>query len=561
MEVFTEISIIIAVAAGVSIVMRILRQPLIIGYIITGLIVGPYLLNIVSTGGIIQTFSQIGIAFLLFIVGLELSPRAIREVGWVSLLTGLGQIIFTSLVGFGIGIWLGFSQIEAAYIGIALTFSSTIVVLKILSDKGDTKTLYGRVAIGAMLVQDIVAAILLIFIASFSSGSKAISLAVELLIKASLTVGVLILISAYILPRISRFIGGSQEFLFLFSIAWGLGIGSLMHFVGLSVEVGALIAGVALSMSPYNVEISAKMHPLRDFFLVLFFVFLGSQLSFGALGPLLKPAAIFSLFILIGNPFIFIVLMGLQGYRSRTSFMAGVTMAQISEFSFILVILGVTIGHISESILSLVTIVGLITIAGSTYMIIYADRIFRYKPVKKFLSEFEWGRKRDKRITTSHFDIILLGYNEMGFDLVKSFSRLGRKFLVVDFDPRVVHHLTEAGIANQFGDARNPEFLAELSLKTARMVISVIPDLETNLLIIDQAKKARKSSIVIVIANNFEDTKKLYKAGASYVLMPHILGGHHAAKMIFDSDLRASDFVRDRKKHLKYIEKRSTIEL
>ena len=357
MEVFIELSIIIGITVLIAGIMRLLKQPLIIGYILAGIIVSPYFLNIISSTETIKVFSQIGVALLLFIIGLSLSPKVIKEVGKVSLITGIGQIIFTSLIGFFISRALGFSIIVSAYIAIALTFSSTIIIMKLLSDKKDTERLYGKISIGFLLVQDIFVIILLMIIPILSNDLNITNISLGMIGGGILIIAGFFLTVIYILPNLSTFFAKSQEFLFLFSIGWGLGLAALFHHFGFSMEIGALIAGIALSMSPYNYEISSKMRPLRDFFIILFFILLGSQMVFGNISQLIVPAIIFSLFILIGNPLIVMILMGFMGYKKKVGFQAGLTVAQISEFSLILIALGVSSGNLTGEILSLVTIV------------------------------------------------------------------------------------------------------------------------------------------------------------------------------------------------------------
>jgi Kef-type K+ transport system membrane component KefB len=279
-DIFVQISLVILVVLGVSFIMRILRQPLIIGYILSGILVGPFFFDILSEYEIFETFANIGIAFLLFIVGLNLSPKIIREVGKVALITGLGQIFFTSLIGFFIARLLGFSPVVAIYVSIALTFSSTIIMMKLLSDKDALEKLYGKVSRGFLLVQDFVAIFILIIVPSISGGANAIGTIAGILGKGVLFMVFLVPISIYFLPKLEDFFAKSQEFLFLFAIAWGLGLASLFFYAGFSIGVGALIAGILLSISPYSYEISSKMKPLRDFFIIAFFIWLGSQMIF-----------------------------------------------------------------------------------------------------------------------------------------------------------------------------------------------------------------------------------------------------------------------------------------
>ena len=558
LNIFLEISIIIGVATIIAGIMKLLKQPLIIGHIITGIIVGPLLFNIVRSEEVIVVFSQIGITLLLFIVGLTLSPKVIKEVGKVSLITGFGQIIFTSLIGFLISRLFGFSIIVSFYIAIALTFSSTIIIIKLLSDKRDLEKLYGKISIGFLLVQDIVAILILVVISFFSGEVYMSSVFTEFILKGVLVIASVTLVGVYILPLFYRFFAKSQEFLFLFSIAWGLGLASLFYYVGLSTEIGALIAGIFLSVSPYNYEISSKMKPLRDFFIILFFIFLGSQMAFGDISQIIVPAIIFSLFILIGNPLIVIILIGLLGYSKRVGFSAGLTVAQISEFSLILIALGVRINHLSNEVLSLITIVGLITIAGSTYLILYSEKIYPY--ISKCLSIFERKKvKSDEQKKFGNYDIILFGFNRIGYDFLKSFKRLKRKFLVVDYNPEIIFVLSKMNINYRYGDADDNEFLDGLNLDKIKMGISTIPDFETNLLLVKKIKQKNKKAIIMVVAYNIEEAIKLYDEGVTYVIMPHFLGGHYASIMTNRYGFDIKKFLREKSKHIKYLKARKEI--
>ena len=552
MEVFIELSIIIGITVLIAGIMKLLKQPLIIGYILTGIIVSPYFLNIVRSTETITVFSQIGVALLLFIVGLSLSPRVIKEVGKVSLVTGIGQIIFTSLIGFFISRLLGFSVIVSAYIAIALTFSSTIIIMKLLSDKKDLEKLYGKISIGFLLIQDIFVIILLMIISSFSGRLDMTNLNLETILGGILLIGALILISIYILPILSKFFAKSQEFLFLFSVGWGLCLAALFYYIGFSIEIGALIAGVTLSMSPYHYEISSKMRPLRDFFIILFFILLGSQMVFGNISQFIIPAIIFSLFILIGNPLIVMILMGLLGYKKKTSFQAGLTVAQISEFSLILVALGVKVGHLTNEILSFVTIIGLITISGSTYFILYSDKI--YQPLSRYLSLFERKKIRnEEQDKLGNYDIILFGCNRVGYDFLKIFKKMRKKFLVIDYNPEIISELTKKKINCRYGDVDDSEFLDELNVNKVKMAVSTIPDFETNLLLIDKIRQSNKKTIIIVVSHNIDEADILYNKGATYVIMPHFLGGEYASIMISEHKLNLNKFLKERKKHIKYL--------
>ncbi|MBU4299699.1 MAG: cation:proton antiporter [Nanoarchaeota archaeon] len=557
MELFIEFGIIMSLAVLISWVMSLLKQPLIIGYIISGIIVGPYVLNIMSSSETILIFSNIGIALLLFIVGLGLSPKVVKEVGAVSLITGVGQVIFTSLIGFLISVLLSFSIIESIYIAIALTFSSTIIIMKILSDKGDMNTLYGRISIGFLIVQDLIAIVILMIVSTMAIKFDIAAFIFEIIFKGLGMMAVLFLIGVRVLPSILKTIAKSQELLLLFSMGWCLALASIFKYLNFSMEIGALLAGVILSLSPYRYEISSKMKPFRDFFIVLFFILLGSQMVFMDLLQYKFPIILLSAFILIGNPLIVMILMGVLGYTKRNSFLAGLTVAQISEFSIILIALGVRQGHLSNEILAIVTAIGLITIAGSTYMMLYANKI--YPHISKYLSIFERkGKKVDepKYSDFKKYDIIIFGYNRVGYDLLNYLKKTKNRFLVIDHDPEVIAKLIKEGIDCRYGDADDSEFLNEFDFLHVKMMISTIPDFDTNMFLINKIRAHNKKSIIIVVSHDIDKAIELYKKGTTYVILPHFLGGQHTATLIEKYGLNFDKFIKEKVAHIENLKNR-----
>ena len=563
LEIFTEISIIVVVATVMAGLMRILKQPTIIGFILTGALVGPISLDvIVHSTETISVFSKLGISLLLFIVGLGMNPRVIKEVGKASLITGLGQIIFTSFIGFVICIALGFPfdmasggydpLIISLYVAVALTFSSTIIIMKLLSDKHALQSLYGRISVGFLLVQDIVAIALLILIPYVSGGLDTTGLAAENILFSVVIMVAAALTSTYLVPMMSRFFAKSPEFLFFFSIAWGLGLSSLFLQLGFSLEIGALVAGVTLSTSPFHYEISSKMKPLRDFFIMLFFILLGSQLAIADMSRFILPVLSLSAFILIGNVLIVVALMGLLGYDRKTGFSAGLTVAQISEFSLILIALGVQQGQLPPEVLSLVTSIGIITIAGSTYMIHYSERI--YPHISRYLRIFERrGIKKKDSWSNKTYDAILFGCNRVGHDFLNSFKKHGDRFLAVECDPDVLRRLSEKGFNARYGDAADTEFLEDLGLQNVRIIVSTIPDFDTNVVLLTKIRQVNEDAIVLMVAYGVEDAMRLYDSGASYVIMPHFLGGYHASKMTDNHGFDKEKFRLEREEHIRYL--------
>jgi Kef-type K+ transport system membrane component KefB len=563
MDIFIEIGIIVFIATVVSSIFRFLKQPSVVGYIFTGVVVGPYFLNLIESTEYIELFSKLGIAILLFIIGLGLKPEIIREVGKVSLITGMGQIIVTSFVGFYVMRILGFDVNSSIYGALALTFSSTIIVFKLLSDKGDLNKLYGKISIGFLLVQDVVAAIVLLVVSVFGSASLHIGsttmFTVLLFLKGLVFFLFLYLMSRYVMPRLSRFFASSQELLFLFSISWGLGLSAVFYVLGFSLEIGALAAGVALASSSFSREIASRMKPLRDFFILLFFVMLGSQIILSDLGGIMLPALALSLYVLIGNPIIMIILMNLLGYKSRTGFLTGIIVAQISEFSLILMALGFSFGHVTSEVVSLITLVGIVTITGSTYFILYSEKIYSWiKPVLRFL-EIRKGKISAKEEKEIPEDMVIFGYDRVGYDFVHIAKKMNSKYFVVDFNPDSIQKMDRNNIPYRFGDAEDVEFLDEIGVKNAKIIISTIPDFRTNLNLVYYYRNYNKKGTIIVISQNIRDAKELYKHGASFVVMPHYLGASYAAKMIESHGADHMAFEKEKRDHMEYLEKRQMV--
>lgn len=550
---FTEISLVIAIAAFVGLVMKLLKQPMVIGYILTGVIVGPAVLDIVHSESTFEVFATIGITLLLFIIGLGLNPKVVKEVGRAAALTGLGQILFTTLLGFVLVTQMGYSSTEALFIAVALTFSSTIIVLKLLSDKKEQGRLYGKIAVGFLLVQDVVATLALVVASADSDGGSSISDVVPFLIKGTLIAFALFLASAYVLPRLNKLVAESTEFLFLFSIGWGFGVATLFAQAGFSIEVGALFAGVSLAPMVYAQEVGSRLRPLRDFFIVLFFVALGANLNLDNVFAVLPEALLLSLFVLVGNPFIVISIMGFLGYTKKTSFKAGLTVAQISEFSLIFILLGNSQGNVSNETVSMVTLVALITIAFSTYMVIYSDTLYNF--LEQYLSLFERKKTKSEKRTTDRHDAILFGYKKGGSEFIKVFKKMKARYMVIDYDPEVVDHLEHSRIPYIYGDAMDAELLGEANVFKAKLIVSTINDHQANVFLVSQLKKENPGAVIILHSDSPQDAKELYDLGATYVMIPHYIGSEKISSFISKNGFKKSEFKQYREKHLEYIAK------
>ena len=548
---FSELAAVLAVVLAITALMRALKQPLIIWYIIAGILMSPSILNLIQHTDSVQMFAHIGVAFLLFMVGLWLNPAVVKDLGKASLVVWVWQVVFTTAIGMGISLLLGFDWVVSIYIAISLAFSSTIIIVKLLSDKWVMDELYWKISIGMLIVQDIIAMVILMVLASLPVDGALVnrwSFSAVLLAKMAVVGIVVYILTKYILPRIMWYIAKSSEFLLLFSIGRCLLFAAGLEAFGFSLEIGALLSWLTLATLPYRFEISSRMKPLRDFFIVLFFVFLWSQLQFSDVSVYIVPIIIFSIFVLVGNPFIVMVLMGWMGYKRKNSMMVWFTVAQISEFSFILMWLALAIWHITNiDIVSMVTIVGLITIAWSSYYFTYSDQI--YTKVGKYLKIFE----RKEPLAETHFsikaqdyDVIVFGNHRTGEGILNSLQRDGKRFLIVDYDPRVIRELEAKDIPCMYWDASDIETLEELSLHKAKMIVSTIHDYEANALILQYANKAENDIITILSANRVKEAEVLYTAGAHYVLVPHIIGWHHTAMMIEEYAYDASKYEKHR---------------
>ena len=248
------------------------------------------------------------------------------------------------------------------------------------------------------------------------------------------------------------------------------------------------------------------------------------------------------------------ILMGIFGYSKNTGFMAGLTVAQISEFSLILIALGVKSGHLTNEILSFVTIIGLITIAGSTYMIMYSDKIYPF--LSRYLSIFEKKKIKEETAKNIDYEYILFGENRIGFSIMKSFMHLRKKYLVVDFNPERVKRLNSKGIKCIYGDVSNADFINDLRLEKAKIIVSTIPEIENNLLLLEKIKEKNKKTIIIVTARQISETYDLYGAGANYVILPHFLGGEYTAKLIERAKEDKKEYEIEKQKQLRELRDR-----
>src|SRR3989339_559823 len=482
-SIFIDISVILGIAIGIAFLVQLLKQPMIISYIITGIICGPVFLNLINSNQeFFDVFANFGVILLLFLVGLSLNIGYLKRIGKVAAITGIGQVIFTSLFGFFILFAIGFDKYPAIFLAISITFSSTIIIMKLLSDKKDLQTVYGRYTVGLMLVQDIIAIVIMIMLPIFQNSDSILATVFVLFVKVFLFLLAVYLLANLILPVILNRAARSGEFLLMFTLAWCFAIAGFGEMAGISLEVGAILAGLALGSSRYQMEISSRVRPIRDFFIALFFIILGSEMYIENFQTIILPGIILSIFVLVGNPLILYLLYRRMKFTRQSSFLAGLTAAQVSEFGFVFLFVAKQFGFIDDNILSIFTVVALITIFVSSYLITYNTQVY---------------------------DFILPFFRIFGTDKLES-----------------------RGIPYYFGDAMDVEFLSELPINKAKLIISTLPGADSQSTLIKHIRIENEKTLIIANLSHIKFLDDLYGAGADYVMMPHLISGHWMANIL-----------------------------
>lgn len=526
LPILRSLGYLLVAAALAALVSRPLRVPTIVAYIATGLVLGPAT-GLVTFAEALEVIAEVGIALLLFLVGLELSLAKIRDVGKVAVVAGVGQVVFTAAGGFGLSMLLGFAVMESIFIATALTFSSTVVVVKLLNEKGDLDSLYGRIAVGIFLVQDLVVIVVLTLLSglgtpeefTFSAVAGGIAQAFGGML---LLLGVALVAARYVLPRIFGWIAASPEALLVWSLAWCFGLVMGAEVLHLSAEIGAFLAGISLAQLPYAADLRRRVGPLTNFFIAVFFLSLGLRMELGAAVTHWPAAVAFSLFVLIGNPFIFMWIISRMKYSERTSFMTSVTVAQISEFSFVFAALGLSSGLIDEAILSLIALVGLVTIATSAYMILYSDTLYDLARRWKLLRVFG-GREEDEDEEPEEEPlrghVIVVGLNSLGRRIVEELTEQGETVVVIDADAAACEVMENRA---HVGKAEHLSVLEEARLEHARLLISALRDEEINKLLAYHAERVGVPTSLH--AFNTDVVHDLRDAGATHLMQPRADG-------------------------------------
>lgn len=545
---FPTLATVLAIATVAGLIATRMRQPLIVAFIVVGIAVGPVGTGWVSADSTIELLADFGISLLLFLVGLRLDLQMIRSTGPVAMVTGLGQVVLTSSIGYLVAIAFGMDSLTAVYIAMALTFSSTIIIVKLLSDKRELDHLHGRIAVGVLIVQDLVVVVVMIVLTAFGqdTGGDLGGGVAAVLLKGAGLLGGMWLLTRYVAPWLLPHIARSQDLLVLFGVSYAASVAALSEWLGFSSEVGAFLAGVSLASTPFRDALGARLASLRDFLLLFFFLGLGAQLEFNGAAEQIIEALVFSALVLIGKPLIIIAIMSVMRYPLRVSVNAGLPLGQISEFSWILAALGLSLGHITNATVSLITVVGLITIAASTYMITYSQQI--YERANRWLAAFERSPREPESHVTENYDVILYGLGRFGGHLADRLSSAGHGVLAVDFDPHQVKTHSGGGITAMFGSAEDLHLLEALPLERARYVVSAIPVLQTNLALLHGLRHHGYRGAIALTAHTRHDAAQLHAAGVHTVLEPFSAAAHSTSKTLHDLLTGDVDSVEDDEK-------------
>lgn len=511
------------------------RQPVILAYLVAGFLIGPTAFSLVKSQSSVETISELGLIFLLFMIGLEIDLKKIVRSGAVILASAGSQIVGGAILGvlffWLVGYPMGAGRWDALYLGVAAALSSTVIIVKVLYDKRELDTLPGRITLGLLVLQDLF--VILFLAIQPSLNELRIGVLLLSLVRVGMLVATLFLVSRYVLPPLFRSIARLPELVLVGALAWCFAGGELAERLHLSREMGALVAGVALSTFPYALDVTAKVTSLRDFFVTLFFVGLGMTIPIPTL-PVIMLALVFAAFV-VGSRILttFPALYGLnQGIRA--SFLPALNLSQVSEFSLVLMTLGVAAQHISPDVKNAVSFSFVILAVLSTFAMTNSDRIARAAVhalkgfgLRDLDGEGEHGEAEDGH---GQARILFLGFfraaSSLIADLEKEDPELLKEIAVVDFNPVVFANLRSRGVKVQYGDIAQRETLIHAGIDRAEIIVSSIPDYllkgSTNERLVRQLRSLNPKAVIIAPADTLADVERLYAAGADYVTLARL---------------------------------------
>lgn len=544
-----NIGLVFIVATLAAFVAKLFRQPLILAYLIAGVVIGPEIgFAWIEDKEIIELISEIGLILLLFIIGLEIDLKKLISAGRTLLVLGVSQFLLCTALGVALALVMGYrlrgGNFDWLYLAVALALSSTLIVVKLLYDKFELTTLPGRITLGVLVFQDIWAIVFLALQPNLHDPRIATLLAS--FVKGAALVFVALAVSRYLLPRLFSFVAKVPELLLIAALAWCFFVGGAADWLGLSREMGALVAGVSISTFPYNMDVIAKVNNIRDFFVTLFFVALGMKIPEPSLA-IVSAAALMSLFVLGSRLLAVFPVLYLLGNGLRASLIPSINLAQMSEFSLVIAALGLSLNHVSAELVGTLTFVFAITSVLSTYLIAYNHEIQRQlaRPLAKL--GFAGGFRDDADTAESEPEnpIVFLGcfreassiLHELEFQCEDGAGkRAVEDVLVIDFNPLVLQELQRRGIRCLYGDIANMDTLHHAHIENARVVACTISDAilrgTTNLRLLRQARRLSPQAQVIVAADRIASAIELYEEGADFVYIARLHSATETAGLI-----------------------------
>lgn len=515
----SDFALIIGIATAFGILARQTKQPTLVAYIAAGLLLGPVGMNLISETELTAFFSELGLVFLLFLIGLEIELDDLGTLLKPITLIGLTQMAIVAGSG-TIGAYiLGYDMITSLFIGAAMMFSSTALVVKLLADKNETSSLPGRLDIGILLIQDVIV-VLLLAVISLGNGSV-LSLSLEflqVLVIIILLSGVSIIAGTYIIPRIIEQVDDTPHTLFIHGLAWAFLLITIVQQFDISIEIGAFVAGLGLGQLPYSNELQERVRPLTDLFMAIFFVNFGLNISAGYLGEVIVPGLVLSGFIIVIKFLSLFILIDRAKFTPETSFIASINMTQISEFGLILASLAYTEGFIGESIIALLSVIAITTMGLSSYLIRYNRTI--HNEIEHLLALFDSEEKQDMDLPTQTDHALIIGYNNTVDRILPRLKETFDDITVVDKDADNSTRLSRMDIRYIYGDFKHGEMKNAAGLRSASFVLSFAEDKSVNKAILD-TKTDNKT--IFIRAGSIEDGLEYYEDGADFVYLRNIL--------------------------------------
>ena len=521
LQLLLNLGFIVITAATFAFVGKLIRMPTIVGYILAGIVLGP-VLQLVELDHSLELISELGIALLLFLVGLELSFAKVKDLGRVALILGGIQVLLTATGGMLVAHFMGFAPMESIFLGGTVTFSSTVVVIKLLDQKGVMNRLYARISVALFLAQDIVVIAALTVLTGFG-GSEPLA-PIELLINFGKAFGgmavllILALIAArYLLPKPFAWAARSPDTVFIWALCWCFLVVILAHQFHLSVEIGAFLAGIAIAQLPIHEDLHRRLHPLMTFFIAVFLVTLGIKMELSSFAAIWPTALGLSAFVLLIKPIIVFSILARMRFSEYTAFQTAIATGQVSEFAFILLALGATTGLIEADIVALGGLVGITTIALSSYLIIHSEALYAAIARTGILKLLRAKQEPDSEILRHRKDhIIVVGMNALGREIVKQLTLRNERVLAIDTDPKKLEGLGDADIL--IGNVEYQSVVEEVGLREARLVVSALQIEDTNHLL---AYRCRSASVPCAIhAFDLSVVNDLLDLDVTYLMMP-----------------------------------------